>query len=116
MTPSMRLDETALSISACSRSTLSFCGDCRVNSSCLPRASVRPARVQTTVVGIDEGRRENCPRVIIRLISLIRATSWSAVILKSSPRLFHRNGQTEERRGGRIAEHVPGRTGLPGRG
>ena len=29
-TPSMRLEETALSISACSRSTRSFCGDWRV--------------------------------------------------------------------------------------
>src|SRR5205807_10234079 len=48
----MRLEETALSIRACSRKTLSRCGDCFVKSSCLPRASPRSAKYQAVVVGM----------------------------------------------------------------
>src|SRR2546422_4052425 len=48
----MRLEEIALSMSACSRKTLSRCGACLVKSSCLPRASPRSAKYQAVVVGM----------------------------------------------------------------
>jgi hypothetical protein len=44
-------DEMALSMRACSRSARSFCGDCLVNSSCLPSASPRSLRCQAVAVG-----------------------------------------------------------------
>src|SRR3989338_8392232 len=66
-TPSIRLDETALSIRACSRKTLSLCGDCFVKSSCLPRASPRSARYHEVVVGMLSGLEENCWSVIMLL-------------------------------------------------
>jgi hypothetical protein len=66
-TPSMRLEEMALSISACSRSTLSFCGDWRVNNSCLPRASPRSARYHAVRVGNVEGSAANWRSVIMRI-------------------------------------------------
>src|SRR5712664_3483851 len=47
----MRLEEIALSISACSRKTFSRWGDCLVNSSCLLRASLRSVRYHTVEVG-----------------------------------------------------------------
>ena len=59
-TPSMRLDEIALSTRACSRSTFSFWGDCRVNNSCRPRASARSVRYQAVCVGKVGGSAASC--------------------------------------------------------
>src|ERR1051326_7427784 len=50
-TPSIRFEEMTLSINACSRKTLSFCGDCRVNSSCFPRASAKSVKYHAARVG-----------------------------------------------------------------
>src|SRR5436309_13597252 len=61
----MRFEETALSTMACSRSALSRCGDCRVNSSCLPMASPRSARYQPVAAGIEVLDLEICCTVIM---------------------------------------------------
>lgn len=63
-TPSIRLEEMALSIKACSRKTFSTWGDCRVKSSCLPRASPRSARYHVVVAGNVSIPDANCRRVI----------------------------------------------------
>src|SRR5438874_9353916 len=62
----MRLEEIALSMSACSRSTLSFWGDWRVNNSCLPRASARSARYHVVRVSNVAGSAANWRKVIMR--------------------------------------------------
>ncbi len=70
-TPSMRLEETALSMRACSRKTFSRCGDCRVNNSCFPLASPKSARYHEVVIGRYSCLSESCRKVIIPYSSII---------------------------------------------
>jgi hypothetical protein len=67
-TPSMRLDDTALSIRACSRRALSFCGACLVNSSCLPRNWATSARYHEVAAGMADACSKNCRNVIMRVL------------------------------------------------
>src|SRR5258708_3553762 len=63
-TPSIRLEDTALSIKACSRRALSFCGDCFVNNSCFPSDWPKSARYQEVAPGTLLSGSSNCRKVI----------------------------------------------------
>lgn len=69
VTPSILFDDTALSIKACSRRTLSRWGACFVNSSCLPRASPRSARYHDVIMEMVSGFEANCFKVIMSVDS-----------------------------------------------
>lgn len=65
VTPSIRFDEIALSIIACSRNTFNFCGDCFRNNSCFPRASPRSARYHPHIAGSFSTPAPNWRNVIM---------------------------------------------------
>jgi len=94
-TPSIRLDDTALSINACSHKTRSRYGDCLVNSTCLPRASPKSARYQAVVAGTISGFAANWRSVSIGSAAVgesqqSQVPPRSHPILSVSVGIFHR--------------------------
>ncbi len=101
-TPSIRLDDMALSIRACSRSALRRCGDCRVYNSCFPRASPRSDRYQEVAAGTDSNFREKSRKVIMAF-PFRRATDPPT----PSSALSWRSLRASSNRGSHLPAHIP---------
>src|SRR6266851_4648618 len=82
-TPSIRFDEIALSIKACSRRALSVWGDWFVKSACFPRASPRSAKYHEVFDGIASIPVTNCRSVLTEFF--LSAIPLSNQVLSQSP-------------------------------